>query len=422
MLTGLQRRRVKVLRQALKMRNTLDITDKIGKKKNAITEHSDYSSDLYAPKMRDGRIPETNTAKIEVQPSDLNSYADLIQLERTLPGHLLRVETEAHLRPDSAPRKTQVVHKALKETYEKLRKNKEQYAEGGAQDEIRLKKARDAQERPETPIIPEDVLPEEEQLEVSIVLLQRMLRGRAAQKKMCEGKDKRLDLINELRTAEQAVGQITTADDPIFTNEAKRAIVDRIQGTVIAEALDELSKELVKMQEERRIDMMVKLAERDRRLRQAKEGGRRQAEERLREREDEMFAQIMGVHQGTIDSYLEDILTATVDEESRSGAIAEAHLQAAKINKVVDIMESQGAEVSNANEVRDLVGSFVMPHVQREVVQRRIKSIDSQKYREAARVALRATMDNITETFTESAVSPDSNNDNNKGQRSPGKK
>ncbi len=95
---------------------------------------------------------------------------------------------------------------------------------------------------------------------------------------------------------------------------------------------------------------MVKLAERDRRLRQAQESGRRQAEERLREREDIMFRQggtktlfivevysaprhgwllpgggllLHGsvqplfvdhvcVHQGTVDSYLDEVLSFTV--------------------------------------------------------------------------------------------------------------
>merc|ERR1712125_79111 len=121
---------------------------------------------------------------------------------------------------------------------------------------------------------------------------------------------------------------------------------------------------------ERRIAAMVFLAERDRQLRQAQESGRRQAEERLREREDEMFRQVMGVHQGTVDSYLEDVLTSTVDEAAQSRALTEARLKAAKINQVVDHIEaaSQDPEVV----VRELVHNFILPHAQREVVQRRI--------------------------------------------------
>merc|ERR1712167_348444 len=102
---------------------------------------------------------------------------------------------------------------------------------------------------------------------------------------------------------------------------ALEAGLESVVGSVVSETLDQLSKELLRFQEERRIAAMVKLAEKDRRLRQAQESGRRQAEERLREREDEMFRQIMGVHQGTVDSYLEEMITNTVEQAARSRAL-----------------------------------------------------------------------------------------------------
>merc|ERR1712100_982061 len=112
------------------------------------------------------------------------------------------------------------------------------------------------------------------------------------------------------------------------------------QGSVISSTLDQLSKELLRFQQERRIAAMVKLAERDRQLRQAQESGRRQAEERLRDREDAMFRQVMGVHQGTADSYLEEVLTNTVEQAARSRALTEARLKASKVNNVVDSLEN----------------------------------------------------------------------------------
>merc|ERR1712187_509886 len=118
------------------------------------------------------------------------------------------------------------------------------------------------------------------------------------------------------------------------------------------------------------------------------ESGRRQAEERLREREDEMFRQIMGVHQGTVDSYLEDVLTNTVEQAAQSRALTEARLKAAKINQVVDTLEA--SEQDPEVVVRELVHSFNLPHVQREVVQRRI-AIENKRFSEAARGALDAT-------------------------------
>merc|ERR1712164_67998 len=53
------------------------------------------------------------------------------------------------------------------------------------------------------------------------------------------------------------------------------------------------------------------------------------------------FRQIMGVHQGTVDSYLEEVLTNTVEQAAQSRALTEARLKAEKINQVVDILEEE---------------------------------------------------------------------------------
>lgn len=53
--------------------------------------------------------------------------------------------------------------------------------------------------RPPTPVIPAPS-EQEERAELAVVLLQRVLRGRAIQSKMFEGKEQRHHLIAELRT------------------------------------------------------------------------------------------------------------------------------------------------------------------------------------------------------------------------------
>jgi len=47
------------------------------------------------------------------------------------------------------------------------------------------------------------VLMEEDKRRRAIILLQRLIRGRAMQNMMFEGKEKRLDLITELRATEE---------------------------------------------------------------------------------------------------------------------------------------------------------------------------------------------------------------------------
>lgn len=78
----------------------------------------------------------------------------------------------------------------------------------------------------------------------------------------------------------------------------------QVEGRALANLLDFLSKELIRLQEERRIHAFAMLAERQRRMREAEESGRRQVEERRRREEDEIFKQACGgllvrrVHEG----------------------------------------------------------------------------------------------------------------------------
>lgn len=66
----------------------------------------------------------------------------------------------------------------------------------------------------------------------------------------------------------------------------------RVVGGELEDLFDTLSKELIHLQEERRIHAFTLLAERDRRLREAEESGRRQVEERRRREQDEIFRQV----------------------------------------------------------------------------------------------------------------------------------
>jgi hypothetical protein len=90
--------------------------------------------------------------------------------------------------------------------------------------------------------------------------------------------------------------------------QAVDSALDEILGSIIGEGLDFLSKELVRVRQEREIAEMVRIAERTRRMREVEESARRQAEEQLRQREDAQFTQIMQIHQDTARTFLEDIL------------------------------------------------------------------------------------------------------------------
>jgi hypothetical protein len=80
--------------------------------------------------------------------------------------------------------------------------------------------------------------------------------------------------------------------------------------------MDNLAKELVKLKQERRVAAMVQMAEEERRKREAGESGRRQGELVLRKREDVLYKELMSVHQGSVDSYLQNIVVSTIDATS----------------------------------------------------------------------------------------------------------
>ena len=137
---------------------------------------------------------------------------------------------------------------------------------------------------------------------------------------MFEGKEKRLDLIAELRATEEWRAQAEAPEEHMLIDNYQERVMDgvaeAVQSSIISETMDSLSKELVRMKQERRIDAMVRLAENERRKREAEESGRRQAEQVLRKRQDELYKELMSVHQGSVDSYLQSIIMRTIDNTS----------------------------------------------------------------------------------------------------------
>ncbi|NXI46643.1 CFA91 protein, partial [Galbula dea] len=104
---------------------------------------------------------------------------------------------------------------------------------------------------------------------------------------------------------------------------------------------DFLSKELVRLQEERKIHAFVMLAERQRRMREAEESGRRQLEERQQEKYLNVMFQVVKVHQSTIDSYLEDIILSSMENTAEEQAREEIQRMAVEINDIAYEMESR---------------------------------------------------------------------------------
>lgn len=76
----------------------------------------------------------------------------------------------------------------------------------------------------------------------------------------------------------------------------------------------------------------------------------------------------MNVHQGSVDNYLQNIVSNAIDNTSSLQAYEEAKLKVQRLNKMLDKMEEKRNKPETI--VKDLVASFLLPDVQRKKVQR----------------------------------------------------
>ena len=76
-----------------------------------------------------------------------------------------------------------------------------------------------------------------------------------------------------------------------------------------------------------RLEGETRSYQKDRRRREAEESGRRQAEMILAQREDKLYSDIMAVHQGSIDNYLQNLFTDAIDTASATQAYKEMQLK-----------------------------------------------------------------------------------------------
>lgn len=376
-----------------------------GIKRDIIEEYANYGSTVYAPITRDGLSLDKKANKYEVQPEALSSYAGLQELHNVLqttkPGvfesridvskikfqfkkKLTRKEVE-HM---AALNRAQLFIETVQDKKNDADKTKKEDIMG------------DLKMRPPTPVHQPNNRKEsgheaDDKRRRAIILLQRLIRGRAMQNMMFEGKEKRLDLITELRATEDWKAQSDLPEEKdllaAYQERIKDGVAEALQSSIISKTMDSLSKELVRLKQERHIAAMVRLAEDDRRKREAQESGRRQAEQVLRQREDVLYKELMTVHQGSVDSYLQNIITKTIDDTSSQQAYKEAQLKVKTINEYLDKVENHRNKPDQL--IKDLVSSFLIPDIERKRLQRELQFMERQ-YLEAARKTIQQSVVN----------------------------
>lgn len=378
---------VKALRKLTENRQHLE-----GKRKerNIIKDYTNFDSQVYAPMTRIGVYLDAGSEQFTVKNRYNTTLDGILDLETTLSDSVTNIMTKP---PDcvakpvgNKARKQVKLGKILDQMYSDLQNEKLQTDKG--EKPIRLlEKVEKPIPRPPTPTIDAPTKEEEEQ-ELAIILLQRVIRGRAIQNKMIEGKEMRSDMIEELRTThalqspeqqekkketEAILGEQRARE----RQEHKEAVIvdgaERSAAELMGRQLDFLNKELIRLQEERRIHAYVMLATRERRMREAEESGRRQREERVRRTEDEIFKQMMRVHQGTVDTYLEDVILQSMERTADKQAREEIHKQAETINKLAVEFENTRDELQSKEMVAEMVYYFLLPEVEKQTTRDKVK-------------------------------------------------
>ncbi|XP_041806115.1 cilia- and flagella-associated protein 91 [Chelmon rostratus] len=365
----------------------------------------DYTgSKTCPPGTRRSTFTNRNTHNNELKSHYLDTYEGLIKLEAGISASVLKPQVEGPkvsiIKDVIKPPVSSAVK--LMEKYKALRKEEnEQVTEKPLRFLVKKEKA---VPRPVTPRVEEP--PEgDEETELAVIYLQKLLRGRSVQYEMFKGKENRLELIQELRTVhalQREEQELQNAEKELIMSLKKQrdnhrhetsqeeASQAKVVGVELEQLFDTLSKELIHLQEERRIHAFTLLAERDRRLREAEESGRRQVEERRRREEDEIFRKVVQVHQETVDLYLEDIILGTWEQTADQQAREEVRRRAKEVNDIAYAMEESRNNLQSEEIVSELVYSFLIPEVEKIRVRQRVHQ-RQQRHLQAAQSIIQGT-------------------------------
>jgi hypothetical protein len=379
LVAKIQKKKIKFLRKILKIKRSQENDNR---KRDIVEEYHNFASRVYANITREGLSLDKLSGKFEVQPYSLQSYEGFNELVDCIKEKHL----ESHFDLDEFNKKMQKKYAKLQKEHQKQLKE----AQNDINGERKKKVADEAEDRdddnnfqkivirPETAVhqfindidnlvadtskaenvnAKKEAFAKHSSQEQAVLLLQRLIRGRAVQNLMFEGKEKRLALIDELLLVNDIPLLAKEEDEKLLVNQheqqVKNAFLEALQGELIVETLDVTSKELLRFKEQKKISKFVKEAEDDRRVREAEETGRRQAEITLREREDVLYKEIMKVQQGTVDSYLTVTMHKAIDHLASKQALKMALMRK---KNVEERNFSSGSKQETV--IKDLVSRF----------------------------------------------------------------
>ncbi|CAG5120680.1 unnamed protein product [Candidula unifasciata] len=429
-LKKIRREHVSEIRRILRHRAPVPRTSF---KRNIAKEYADPSSQVYAPMTRLGRFMDRNSQLYVVTSKHLSTYEGLLDLEASLPDFVLKPRvtipppprsmrrSRIHVRPCTSnvtfEESTEVVDINFEEegsqssnSYssrpsrfskfrlmnENLEELTSQQSKGEGSRKSTLKQLQTSFQvnqtvtqpsTPESKMFPDNDVDESQKL--AVTLIQQLIRGRSVQNKMFEGKERYRDLISEVKasllfdtatnqTVKQHKQHVTeTLHEQRARNEHKESLVNdalqELESKSVGECLDFLSKELLRLEEERRIHAFAIICERQRRERELAEGRIRQQEMRRRDEEDEIFKEILKTHQCSVDGYLDQVISATLDHTADEQSKLEIQRQAETINDLAYDCEKYRDQIMSEEIAADLVHSFLIPEAKKKFIREKVR-------------------------------------------------
>lgn len=405
-LARIQQERVTALRKLTKKRQHGHATSpRKDRTRDIISEYADFGSTVYAPTTRGGKPGKVDVVERGISKPEYQEIESLHALESTVPARLL---ASSRLKPreksvrTAKERKQAAVDAHLLKMESIIKKSKEPASEDGGEmsptaslktgstSPIMRRRSQTQLQAAVRPPTPEyaAVSDEDERVADAVRLLQKLLRGRAVQNMMFEGKERRAELILELRASDDEARRSKSSQLVLVSDDdakVARATLARAQGEVVSEMLDGLYKELDRAKEVAKMRAIVDAAAEQRRTREVEEGGRRQAEELLREREDAVFRHLERVHQETAADLIQDIVHSVIQEAAHTTAMDELSVRTHAVGGIVTQLEA--ALNTDQIVVKELVASLLFPQVQRHHVRDQVAQ-EQQKYVTAAHSVL----------------------------------
>ncbi|XP_076668408.1 cilia- and flagella-associated protein 91 isoform X2 [Andrena cerasifolii] len=368
------------------------------RKRDIIKDHADPLSELHVPQMHRG----DQLQRHEVIRKELlkDSFIQSVDNINTLPWLPTQEELKA-IKPKPKPsdlciRATRWTEENLKQLHSEVKAIRLNVKPVEAS--TLLKRKFKLPSLPPIPYIPHTENVKDTQMDQLCTLIQKIVRGRAIQCMMFEGRNRCRELIEELQSShgleeqtkkqrqkerEQMIDLQRLQNEKSVQEDRLCEILNSLEGMTISGMLDFLSKQLIRLEDERRIHAFALLAERERAMREAEEAGRRQLEYNRRREFDEMFRQIVKVNQESVETYLEDIIKEGVEWTSEEAAKEYILDLCDKVDNASEYAKTNATKLAEEELVANMVYNFVLPEVEKNTVRKNIRERQQNYLRDA---------------------------------------